>query len=359
MVGLHSSDPATVFLACWARVDGFQTAHLETALYEDKELLRILGMRRTMWVVPTDFAPLVHSSSTMAMVEPQRKRLVKMLEEGGVSKDGDQWLSRVEAETLDALGRLGEATARELSEEVPALKSKIVAHKGDGSVLGQFGASTRVLFQLAIEGRVLRARPLGTWLSSQYRWSSIENWLGSGLPDIGREPAEDEVIRRWLRAFGPGTETDIKWWTGWPVTRVRACLHRIGAVSVDIAGGTGFLLEDDLGPTEAAVRTIAFLPSLDPTTMGWKERHWYLGDHVEQLFDRNGNAGPTIWVDGRIVGGWSQRNDGEISWEILEDVGNAAAEAVAERAAALERWLGGMNVTARFRSPHDKSLTEG
>ncbi len=56
----------------------------------------------------------------------------------------------------------------------------------------------------------------------------------------------------------------------------------------------------------------ALLPTLDPTTMGWKERDWYLGEHASLLFDSNGNAGPTVWWDGRVVGGWSQRRDGEI-----------------------------------------------
>ena len=38
------------------------------------------------------------------------------------------------------------------------------------------------------------------------------------------------------------------------------------------------------------------------TFMGWKERDWFLGEHAEPLFDRNGNAGPTVWRDGRVVG---------------------------------------------------------
>lgn len=47
-----------------------------------------------------------------------------------------------------------------------------------------------------------------------------------------------------------------------------------------------------------------WLPALDPTTMGWQRRHFYLGDQAEKNFDRNGNGGPTAWWNGRIVGGW-------------------------------------------------------
>ena len=54
------------------------------------------------------------------------------------------------------------------------------------------------------------------------------------------------------------------------------------------------------------------VPALDPTAMGWSQRDWYLGPHKEALFDRSGNVGPTIWWNGRIVGGWAQRRSGEI-----------------------------------------------
>ena len=67
--------------------------------------------------------------------------------------------------------------------------------------------------------------------------------------------------------------------------------------------------EDAVRPTAPWV---ALLPALDPTTMGWQGRGWYLGPHGPRLFDRSGNAGPTVWVDGHIVGGWAQRPDGEV-----------------------------------------------
>ena len=48
----------------------------------------------------------------------------------------------------------------------------------------------------------------------------------------------------------------------------------------------------------------ALLPVLDATTMGWKHRDFYLDpEHTPYLFDTNGNAGPTVWCDGRIIGG--------------------------------------------------------
>jgi hypothetical protein len=91
--------------------------------------------------------------------------------------------------------------------------------------------------------------------------------------------------------------------------------------------------------------------------MGWTARSWYLGEHAPALFDRSGNPGPTIWCDGRIVGGWAQRRDGEIAWRLLEDVGAASTAAVEAEAALLREWLGPIRVTPSFRTPLEMELS--
>ena len=52
LVGLHSSDPATPFLSGQARIAEFGVADMEESVYEERTLIRMLGMRRTMFVVP-------------------------------------------------------------------------------------------------------------------------------------------------------------------------------------------------------------------------------------------------------------------------------------------------------------------
>jgi DNA glycosylase AlkZ-like len=91
--------------------------------------------------------------------------------------------------------------------------------------------------------------------------------------------------------------------------------------------------------------------------MGWAGRDWYLGEHGRILFDRNGNAGPTIWWDGRIVGGWAHRSDGELAYRLLEDVGAEAARALADAAERLRTWIGDVRITPRFRTPLERELS--
>lgn len=357
MTGFHSSDPATVYLSARARVSAFKQGDLEAALYENKSLVRILAMRRTMFVVPVELAPMLHYSSTVALMSAERRRLENMVESSGIAEDGASWVSEMTERTLDALRKRGEAVATDLTKDVPELGEKITFYKKDGSVLTRVGMSTRILFLLAAEGRILRGRPKGSWVSSLYRWAPMDDWLGGPMPEMSKPEAQSALLARWLATFGPGTELDMKWWTGWPVTQVRAALATIGAAEVELEGGTGYVLPNDPGPGDTVEPWVALLPSLDPTTMGWKERDWYLGPHAPRLFDTNGNAGQTIWVDGRIVGGWGQRRTGEIRWQLLEDVGSDAAAEIELQAAELESWLSDKVVIARFASPSDKELS--
>jgi Winged helix DNA-binding domain len=357
LVALHSTDPATVFLSIAARTSAVDPAGIERALYEDRTLLRLLGMRRTMFVVPVDLVPVVHASCTRALVPAQRRLSVRLLEDCGVTTDGEAWLRRVEEATLRALAARGEAVAAELVADVPDLRTQVSMHE-DKSYGGSMAMTTRVLFVLAASERIVRGRPRGSWISSQYRWAPIESWLPAGVPDMTAEAARVELVRRWLRAFGPGTAADIRWWTGWTAGEVKRALAEIGPAEVALDGGTtGLVLPDDLEPTPDQGPWVALLPALDPTVMGWAGRGWFLGEHGPALFDRSGNAGPTVWAGGRIVGGWAQRRDGEVAFRLLEDVGAEARRAIEMAAAELAAWIGPVRVTPRFRTPLERELS--
>ena len=141
-----------------------------------------------------------------------------------------------------------------------------------------------------------------------------------------------------------------------PSQRVTRVYGTRRVVEVDLDGTKGVVLADDLEPSAAPEPWAALLPALDPTVMGWADRGWFLGPHGPALFDRSGNAGPTVWWDGRIVGGWAQRKDGEVVFRLLEDIGRDGVSAVEAVAQDLRGWLGALRVTARFRTPLEKEL---
>jgi hypothetical protein len=163
LVGLHSSDPASVYLAAWARVRDFTPAALERALYEERTLLRMLGMRRTMFVVDPALGAVMDAACTKALVGGERRRLIGLLEDQGIARDGGRWIRRVSDKTVAAIEARGSATATELTTDVPELREKLVM--GEGKTWGgTVGVSTRILFLLATEGRIVGGRARGAWL---------------------------------------------------------------------------------------------------------------------------------------------------------------------------------------------------
>ena len=356
VVALHGTDPATVFLSAAARMVTPSVERLEKALYDDRLLVRTLCMRRTMFVLPVTMVPVVQAACTDALVAGERKRTLGMLEEAGVP-GADRHLKELEAATLAAIVEAGEATGAEISKAVPGLRQKFVVGVGT-KWEGTIGLTTRVLFLLATEQKIVRGRPRGGWTSSQYRWSPMSSWLPAPATLPTADDARVELCRRWLRAFGPAPLTDLKWWSGLNLGQVRKAVAHLDVVEVDLDGAPGVVLSDDVEPTPAPAPWIALLPALDPTTMGWQRRDWYLGDHAKALFDTNGNAGPTVWCDGRVIGGWVQRKaTGEVVVRLLEDAGAEVSAAVEVEAARLTEWLGAVRITPRFPTPLQRQLS--
>ncbi|WP_082899583.1 winged helix DNA-binding domain-containing protein [Rhodococcus phenolicus] len=355
MVCLHGTDAATVYLSAWARVADFAVADLDEALYTDRSLVKHLSMRRTIFVFPRHVVPFAQAGASNRVAAAERRRLVKDAEASGLHRDGDRWLDEVSGLVLDALSDGREATSTELRAEIPLLGGAMDYGVGK-SWGGKVSFGPRVLTVLSASGKVVRASNNGSWRVSRHNWAATESWLGAGIDPCDEATGLRALVEMWLRAFGPGTEADIKWWLGSTLTAVRAALAELKAVEVDLGGRTGYLLPDDLEPTAPVEPWGALLPTLDPTTMGWSERDWYLGPYRKQLFDSVGNAGPTAWWDGRIVGTWWQDDSGAVSLHLLEDIGAEGTAALEKEADRLGAWVAGVRIMARFPTPLAKEL---
>lgn len=349
VVAMHSSDPVTPYLAAWARVPGFAVADLDKALYDDRELWRMHAMRRTLWVVPRHSGREFDVAFAQKVAATERTRLAAWLTEDDVPDAADH-IARLEERVLATLRREGELGTRELGGHVEGL--------GFRTRGGSTSLASKIPFLLACDGRVVRGRPAGSWRSSQYLWVATDHWFEE-VPDAP-EPRDARAgfTRRWLRAFGPATRIDLKWFTKWTNPEMRDALVDVGAVEVelDAANEPGLVLPDDLDVTPAGDPTVALLPGLDPTIMGWKEREWYVDDAAGELFDNNGNSGPVVVVDGRVVGGWGQDPDGVVITELTEGADPGTVE---NAAAELTEWLDGEVVSHRFPSGLSRRLASG
>ncbi len=357
VVALHSSDPVSVHLSAAMRMAWPSVRAVEHALYDDRSLLRLHGMRRTLWVVRRDLAAVVDAAVTRRLVGPERRRLLRLLADNGVG-DPETWLSEAGDQALAALHEHGPMTARQLGAVLPALTHKLLLGAGTRYEVAA-SAHTRVLLLLGFEGRILRTRPMGSWVSGAYAYAPADAWVPGGLADLGEREAAGELALRWLRAFGPGTEADLRWWTGWTAATTRRALADARAVPVTLKGAPGWVAPGDEQPVAPVGPWVALLPGLDPTTMGWRQRDWYLPPGAAAAFDRNGNAGPTVWVDGRVAGVWAQTPDGDIRTRLFEDLPRSRRREVDRRAAELAATVGTTRFTVRFPSPLSAALAGG
>ena len=309
LAGLHSSDPTTVYLSAWARVARFRPADLEDALYTSRALLRMLVMRRTLFVVPRDAAGAMEVACARTYAAAERRRLATMLADQGVTRRPERWIAETERQVLEALAD-GERSATELTAAVPRLGAKLTFGEGT-KWAAQVGVSTRILFLLAGEAKVVRARPRGAWTSGQYRWARVDRWVGGALDEPSDEDACAAVltpVAARLRAGHDDRRPLVDRLDGAAIDRgARRRRRRAGR-----ARGRRPRLpaprRPRAGPRPGAVGGAPALAR--PDHDGVEGAGLVPGPHATDLFDRNGNAGPTIWVDGRIVGGWAQAGDG-------------------------------------------------
>lgn len=344
LVALHSSDPVTVFLSAMARMAHPSIAAVEQALYVDRSLIRHHGMRRTLWVATPPVVQLMHAAATRDLLTNERRRTSQLLAASGV-QDPERWLADAEKQVLADLRKHGPSNAREIGQRIEALRQRLQLAPGKSYAAVQ-SAHTRVLYILGFAGKMLRGQP-SNWINGAYRYVDAESWLPGGLGDLDPRLAAAELAARWLQRFGPATTIDLQWWMGWTLKRTRQALADCGAVEVDLDDVTGWLAADDppLAPVEPWV---AVLPGLDPTIMGWKQREWYLPNTSLEVFDGVGNGGPSLWVDGRVVGGWAQTKDGSIHVHYFERVGADRRREIDQRIDELKSWIGETRFTVRF-----------
>jgi hypothetical protein len=331
---LHSTEPATVYLSLRARVDALTAADVDRALYTDRSLVKQLAMRRTLFVFPRDLLPAVWPSASARVAAAERARITRDTVQAGLGAD---WLDRARAGVLEVLADAPDGRpAAEIRRAVPMLDV----------------TTPRVLVHLGATADIMRAVNTGGWYTSRPRWTLTRHWLGESPAWLSAAEGYREIVRRWLFTFGPGTEDDLVWWLGATRAVVRTALADLAAVPVTLDGGAaGWLLPDDLDEVPDPGPWAALLPVLDPTVMGWRHRGFYLGPHRDQLFDRNGNAGATAWVDGRIVGCWVQDTAGVVHVRLLEPVSARARRALDDEAARLTAWLAGFRVATVYPSP--------
>lgn len=287
--GLHAQIPETPYLSLFIRTNNFNKAKLDEELYMNRNLARIKCIRRTLYIFPKHMISSVFSA-TRRLLEIPSESYMKFL---GISHQEYEEISKRIIRIMDGQG----LTTKEI-------KNEIGAHL-DVSLIVNL---------MCDQGLLIRGEPKAGWKSNIHTYYPFNAYF----PDLDLYAVEEADARRslvmhYIASFGPVSEKDISWWTGFSKGETKLLLKSISDEinQFEIQGFDGIffsLTKDEkiLGTIAHSIKpSVNLLPALDPFIMGYKERERFLDyNYYANVFDFNGNATSTILVDGKIVGVW-------------------------------------------------------
>ncbi len=232
----------------WSRLDGFEPETLSTAL-ERREAVRVGVMRGTIHLLTADDC-LVLRPLTQPVFEGQLWR----------HRDLSPPLRGVDLDPVVEAGRLAFEEPRTGTE----LRALLAARFPE---LDAAALAYACQMRLAL----VQVPPRGLWgESSQVRWTTAESWLGRPLaPD----PSLDDVVLRYLAAFGPASVADATTWCR--LTGLRGVVERLRPQLVtfrDARGRELFDLPDAPRPDPDAPAPVRFLPEYDNVLLSHDDR---------------------------------------------------------------------------------------
>jgi hypothetical protein len=305
--GIRNTPPGSSLLALHARLANLTPAVVDSALGEAKTLVEVLGMRISPHLVPSrDVA--VFTLGALPATEVSLR---------GTLNTFTAQLDRAGVTATDALAQATEAARAEL-EDGPLAKGALSAGMTRRlpealSLVCQPCGSTHVfesLFRLV--------GVAGAWVITRSGRQSVylrsDQWLGTPLSG-DRAALRSELLRRYLRCFGPSTPRDFADWVGIGTAEAQQDWDQIAErlVEVDVDGRRAWLHANDLGSFESPPQPVGvrFLPPYD-AYLDQRDRLTLVPDKTRhrQVWGVLGNPGGLL-VDGELAGTWRAQKKGK------------------------------------------------
>jgi Winged helix DNA-binding domain len=281
LAGMQAQAPFPPYFGLWTRLADFRPDEL-AAMLTGRTAVRIVLMRGTIHLVTARDCLVLRP-----LVQPCLDRALR----------GSAYAPRLDGLDLDAVAAAGRAAVEE-RPRTPAELGEALAARWPGRDPAALAAAVRTLVPL------VQVPPRAVWgRTGRPAHTSAESWLGRPLD---RAAAVDELVLRYLAAFGPATVKDAQVWSG--LTRLREAADRLRPrlrVFRDENGAELLDLPDAPRPDPDTPVPVRFLPDYDNLLLSHADRTRVLSDeHRARLFRVNGIIRSAILVDGRVAGEW-------------------------------------------------------
>jgi hypothetical protein len=286
LLGLQAQSPLPPYYGLWSRLDGFDPHELGRMLTERK-LVRLTLMRGTVHMVTVGDA---------LRLRPLVQRVIERTHNGAFGRRmGGADPEQLESAVRELLG--GDAlTARELGRRL--------VERGVGDDVEAIGSAARVYVPL------VQVPPRGVWgAGGQARYQPLEAWTGR---ELEREPSIDDVVLRYLRAFGPASVMDVQSWSG--LTRLKEVLERLRPRLLTFRDEHGKELldvPDGPRPDPDIPAPVRFLGEYDNVLLGHADRRRIIPeDFPWRAMLAEGRFVSNVLVDGSLRATWRIERDG-------------------------------------------------
>ncbi len=287
--GLHATSVTTPYLSLLARTNSFAKENLREELYLKKSLAKVTFVRKTMFILPKNLLPVAFTAvqRNAKILTDQHLKYLKLTQ-----MEYKSAAKRI----LNILKNRG-LTLKELKTEIDTIPTLMY-----------------IVRMMCFQGLLIKGAPKSGWKSSLHTYYPFgEYYPDLDMTTLDEKEAQLFVIKEYITNFGPVTESDITWWTGFPKSRVRELLKEIQdkLSTLNISGleGQFFVLSSQANTIKALqtqnLKTLNILPCLDPYLMGYKNRDRYVDQNIySHVYDLSGNATTTILHEGKVIGIW-------------------------------------------------------